>query len=495
MNLFRDKTKPVSETRAEEAVGQAFIFETKFTSDIAKAEKTTVAVKDGSKQISEETSKWLGAKDLVPRPHDPNVFLELYEVSGPFAATVDQVAVDVAGLGWKLILKEGATENKKEKEKIEHFLKKPNLKESLRNILTTMVTDWGIMGWGAIEVVRKDGGEIGEIYSVRGSTIWIHKSRKKYCQKVGTNEVWFKRYGEEGDISAKTGKEGTYSKEEKANELIMFEGKYGKNIFYPIPNILPETISAICLREIRSFNLSFFANYSIPAMAVVLTGRWKEGTAKIVTQFLDEKIKGSENSNKTIVLEVPGEGTATFHPLTEVKGGKEASFRGYEQQLEDSILMVYSMPQYRIGKSVQGRLGGTNIREATEIYKSSVVEPLQEKLENIINFMVIEDGLKCKSYQFKCNNIDTRDLASDVEIGNTLIDHGVKTPNQVRQEIFGLDGYTGGDKYYMSTSFIEVGDAAVTKEDEEDMKLIGKVGKLHDEIVKLKKEEDDINFE
>ena len=474
MNLFRKKEEPKEEYYG----GTAVLSESEFKSPFAQAiTKMKGGITKESAQIEDDTiGKWASTDGLALHPYDPNYFYELYESSEPFAATVDQIGIDTAGLGWKLKLKEGKTENPTEKAKIESLLKNPGDGKTLRDISNQVLRDWGVIGRGAFEIVRNAKGEVAEIYAVKASTIWVHKSKEKFCQKVGNKKVWFKRYGLDKQISKDTGLEGDFSEEEQANELIMFETKYGKNTYYGIPNIMPALLAAVCLREIRSFNLSFFANYTIPAMAVILTGNWKEGTAKAITQFLDEKIKGSESANKTIVLEVPREGTAKFEPLTKFE--KEASFVKYEISLEDSILMVYSMPAYRIGKSMVGRLGGTNIREATEIYKNSVIEPLQEKLENIINYLIIEQGLNGSSYEFQYNNLDTRDLTGEIERATSEIEHGVKTPNQVRHEVYGLEGYAEGDKYFISNSLIEVGEAGVKKQDEEDMKLIDEIAKL-----------------
>lgn len=483
-NLFRKQ----SEVSGEVEKGTVYFQEKDIFTDPFKKnkEEAMVTFKKGTKQVTETVSKWLGIKELVSRPYDPNIFLELYESSEPFAATVDQIAADTAGLGWKLILKEDATENKKEKEKIEYFISHCNPLMSFRDILNSILRDWGIMGRGALEVVRNDGGEVAEIYHLRISTLWIHRERKKYNQKIGMDEVWFKVFGVKEDFNKDTGKEETeLSEDKKANEIITFETKFGKNSYYPIPNILPAVLSVVCLREIRSFNLSFFANYSIPAMLITLIGNWDKGAEKKIVQFLDEKIKGSENANKTMVLKVPKEGSIQLDPLTTLK---EAAYKNYEPQLEDSILMVYSMPPYRIGKNVQGRLGGTNTKEANEIYKNSVIEPLQEKIENFMNLQIIEDGLDCHAYKFELTNMDTRDLNDETERATKLIEHGVKTPNQVRAEIYGQEGYVGGDKYYMGQSFTEIGEAEVKKQDEDDMKLISEIVKLKEEIQKSKEE-------
>ena len=63
------------------------------------------------------------------------------------------------------------------------------------------------------------------------------------------------------------------------------------------------------------------------------------------------------------------------------------------------------MPGERIGIRHQiGKLGGGNVaEEATKVYVESVVEPIQTDIENIINRLIIEQGLNCHKYVFKLN--------------------------------------------------------------------------------------------
>jgi len=262
--------------------------------------------------------------------------------------------------------------------------------------------------------------------------------------------------------------------------LIFFGTDYGKSTYYPIPKILPAAVSVACLLEIKAYNLSFFANYSVPAYAVLLEGDWSEDASKYIVQFLDTEVKGSANANKTLVLQVPDEGKATFEPLS--VDVKEGSFSSYQSILENDILLAYSMPPYRLGKTVTGTLGGSNIREATIIYKQSVIEPLQELLENIINHMIIEQGLDCHCYTFKFNDLDVRDLDAEVERICKLIMHGVLTPNQAINILSMGEEYDDGDKHYINKTLVEVGlPAEMTKQEDFTHELLH----LKDNIKKI----------
>jgi HK97 family phage portal protein len=66
-----------------------------------------------------------------------------------------------------------------------------------------------------------------------------------------------------------------------------------------------------------------------------------------------------------------------------------------------------------------------------------------------------------EAYWFEFDFSDIRVLQEDEErksrIAATLITNGIRTPNQVRADMYGDEPYVGGDRYYMPLSMVEVG--------------------------------------
>jgi len=409
-------------------------------------------VKKSSQQIQSE-KKWFGVHGLIEPPYEPEALLRLYESNAIFWRCVNQLAIDVAGLGWNLQLKGGQKENKAEFERLQSFLTKPNDEEALRNILKKLVIDWGAIGWFGIEVVRNNKGEVAEIYHVPAHTLRVHVSKEKYCQVLNTKKVWFKRFGLDYDISPKTGEEGKYTIKTRANELIFYKNFYPLSDYYGAPNALAATRDILGLIGASDFNLAFFENYGVPSAIVILEGEWDEGSDKAVSDFLNKEIKGTENAHRTLVVTQPDNCKFTYKPIsTEVK---DSSFRLYEQMRREDILIAYSMPPERIGMRVVGKLGGNVAEEATRIYVQSVVEPLQTDLEDIINDKLLQSDI----YEFRFENIDLRDYNAEVDRMLKQIEHGVLTPNEARNEL-GLSPYPEGDRFYMAGSLVEVGEPA-----------------------------------
>lgn len=413
-------------------------------------------VKQSSQQLK-QVEKWMSVNDLVSPPYSPDMLLTLYESNSIFYRCVNQLAVDVAGLGWNLQLRKDRKEDKAELTRLQTFLQESNpvpskSEDALRTILRQLLVDWGSIGWFSLEVVRNNMGEVAEIYHVPAQTIRVHTSQKKYCQIRNNKKVWFKKFGLEGDISSKDGKEGNSTPETKANELIYYRNFYPKSDYYGVPNAISAIGDILGLIGLRDYNLAFFDNYGVPSAIIILEGEWRDGSDKKVTEFLNKEIKGTENAHRTLVVTQPEHGTFTYKPLG-IDKTKEGSFRLYEQARRDDILIAYSMPPERIGVRITGSLGGNVAEEATRIYVQGVVEPLQLDLEDIINRKLLQSEI----YEFKFKNIDIRDLDALIKRQHAQIEHSVLTPNEARNEL-GLKPYPGGDKFYMMSNLIEAGE-------------------------------------
>lgn len=417
---------------------------------LRKAE--TTASKKNTKQL-EAYNKWIAANELIYPPYDPMALLTLYESNSVFMRCVNQLAIDVAGLGWSLPLKENKTDSKQELERLNAFLNKPNGEDPLRTIVKKLLIDWGAIGYFGLEVARNNKGDIAEIYHVPAHTIRVHKSKLKYAQIRGTKKAWFKKFGETQNISAKTGRDISGRGKDSANEMIFYKNYYPKSDFYGVPNGISAVGDIMGLIGSRDYNLAFFENYGIPSALIVLEGEWEDDSARTVSDFLNKETAGSANAHKTLVITQPDKCKFNYQKLgVDVK---EQSFKLYEQSRKEDILIAYSMPPERVGIRVVGKLGGNVAEEATKVYVASVVEPLQKDVEDIINDKLLQSEI----YKFKFNDIDTRDIAALSERLTKEIATGIKTPNQAINELGCGKPYPEGDKFYMASNLIEIGEA------------------------------------
>ena len=405
---------------------------------------------EDSKQLKEK-NKWVTDNSLINPPYPPEVLLTLHESNPIFWSCVNQLAIDVAGLGWNLQLRENQKDNEKEKERLNEFLKTSGKEESFRNIIKQALIDWGSIGYFGLEVVRNNAGEVSNVYYLPAHTLRVHESNEKYAQIRNNKKVWFKKFGIEEDINSETGKPEGVIPENKAHELIFYKNFYPKSNYYGVTNAISAIGDIVGMIGLRDYNLAFFENYGIPAGLITLKGDWEEGADKKIAQFLNKEAKGNSNAHKTLVLTQPEGCDFEYEKLSvEVKDG---SFKVYGQTSREDIMIAFSMPAERIGVRIVGKLGGNVAEEATKIYIQSVVEPLQTDMEDIINDNLLNSGI----YEFKFTNIDTRDIDVLIKQHGFQIERGTMTPNESRN-ILGRKPYQDGDKFYMMSSLIEIGE-------------------------------------
>jgi len=481
----------------------AFIYTSKglFPISVLKAAERKKK-KATSTQLKEETS-FLSQNDLVPYPFEARTLLELKDNCAFFDRCVKQIAKDVVGQGWRLELREGKKEAPKEKESILAFIENcgGDRDETFEETLERGVIDWGYIGWWGWEVSRDDKDIVNGLWHVPAQTFYLHKSHKKYCQKRGQDEAWFKRFGLEEQITLKDGKAVGEEKlreikemDEKkrpmlANELIYYKNYYPQSEYYGAPNILPSIGAVMGLIGVRDYNLAFFENYGIPAALIVLKGKWNQETAKQISDFIDVELKGSEQSHKTFCIHPPKDGEFEYIKLgIEVK---EGSFKIYQKSLRDEILLDYSMPPYRIGVAEVGALGGSTAPEATKNYAQGVIAPLEEVVERLVTKKLFVQGLKAESYLFCLNEIDLRDLDAEAARDAIYFGLGARTSNQILKRQ-GKEPYAEGNQYYVSSTYLPAGEETIEKRAAilEAFKMILKgQPKVALDIVKLAKRE------
>ena len=479
-------------TEARKRQGQVFAY-TK-TGNIVRISKK----KEGgltSKQLKEDKSYWR-EKGLMAPPYDPEGFLTYYESNIYFMRTVDQIAQDVAGQGYKFEAREGVDPEKDEKakafkEKAEKLLNRPNDDYDLIEMIKRLIIDWGCTGWMNWELPRTGEGEIGSMYHVPAYTIRVHKDEKKYCQtryvKGQRTRMWFKKFGEEEDIMAADGETAKKGTEEKdlANEMIMDLNYYIKSSYYGTPNILGALGAVISMIGIRDFNMSFFENFGVPAALVILYGNWKAGSDKEIKNFIETEIRGSENAYKTLVLQAPEQmetglskeeqkGIEWIPLMTEVKEG--SFMKDYYIQMRNEELVAYSMPHYRIGIVETGALGGSSVEEMTDKYVDGIVNPLQSKIGNIFNFKILptlmdepKEGEEPEvPFLFKLIPPDVRNMEKLIARAIKLFRHASLTVNELRaiEGRTAIDKEEGGDDRYIEKGLIKVGEEDLEKEEE-----------------------------
>lgn len=417
-------------------------------SEIVELRKATLMSPTGkSKRESLEKQK------LVAPPFDPVSLVKWTTMSTWHYRCCGQKAEDVAGLGWKLREKEEGEGKPADYDRLMEFFTNCNPTHALREVLYMAQFDYEAVGWLAIEVVRTLDGLPAELHYVPAHEIRVHQDEPLYAQmQNGEARVWFKALGVEEEYTRDKGKKKEkLGLKERANELIFITGHYPLSSYYGMPAAIPALRALVGDVYAREYNLDFFSNHAIPAYAVIVEGgSLTDEVLKEITAYF-KQIK--KDAHQTLVLSTPTGVKIRLDKLNDQT--REGSFERYETGNRQEIIAAHNVPPYRVGLIEQGSLGGNVARETTEIYKNSVVKPRQEVLEKRMNLLIA--AFDIEGWEFKFDEIDTRDEKLDSEISKAYHGMGVLNSNEVRQRL-GREPYDGGDRFYVPSSAMEASD-------------------------------------
>jgi PBSX family phage portal protein len=380
-----------------------------------------------------------GDLGLVTPRYNLEVLADLLDANTYHKRACRTKAQDTAGLGWTLRpRKEDAPEYEVEAAKA--FLEEPAPEDDLVEIVKQVMVDYEATGNGILEVLRVFvTGPATGLAHLPAHTLRVHKDRKRYCQMVGNQRRWFKRFGVPYDVDMYTGvfaPLGSIPFERRASEVIHFAEYTSKSSYYGEPDIIPALGALLGDANRRDYNLAFFSNHAIPAYAVIVEGADIDPEVEaVIHNFFENKVKNNPHSTLVLTAETAqGQDVRIkFEKLdTEIR---DVSFRLYRQDNRDEILAAHAVPPYRMGISETGNLGGTNVTGTTKIYKDSVIRPRQGMIERRINRHILWTCFGARSWEFKFNEIDTSDEEHDLKMSKGYFEIAAVSPNEVRQRL------------------------------------------------------------
>ena len=206
----------------------------------------------------------------------------------------------------------------------------------------------------------------------------------------------------------------------------------------------------------REFNLKFFDNNAAPQYVVLFEGvedEVSEDTMRVIQDFF---ASSRGDPHRTLVLSTPASPAGEYDSSIKFERlaveVREGHFRYLREDARNEVLVAHAVPGYRLGLAITGQLGGSNIREADEIYKAEEVDPHREMLEERINRLIVRQGFGIESWSFRFQQLDTSDLSREADTWVKLGSVGFVTPNEGRKAV-GLERVEGRpelDEFYFA---------------------------------------------
>lgn len=262
---------------------------------------------------------------------------------------------------------------------VEKFLDEISGADNFLDILQRVAFDWECLGNGALEVARDAHGRIGEIYHVHGHTLYVRTEGNQLAgyEQYADIPVEFDGFGARGEL----------------NEILHFKRYTPFSSWYGMPDWIAALEALRLDQQKKIFYSSFFKNFAVPSMAVVLEGA--EFDAEVEKKLKDgfDNMKGSENAFRTLLLSVPFEGAQIkFEKL--MADFKDMPFDKLSQATREEILAAHGVPPRLVGIVTAGSLGGEGEADAQlRNFVACKIKPRMKYLERRVHLLLRDAGL------------------------------------------------------------------------------------------------------
>ncbi|MDX1389724.1 MAG: phage portal protein, partial [Acidobacteriota bacterium] len=432
---------------------------------------TRLAEQQKSRQSTVEDQSQ--AKDYIGPPYDLNALTQLLEQSPDYYAVVDQLATDVAGLGWDLIdsdvvdefptagdieaedqLDQAAAKQRAEATRylesiVEDF---SGRRMRIRDLAKCAFMDYDSTGMGYVEVSRDETGKIDGLFHVPSRLMRIRTKEQgggfvqvnEQGQVVGYFRDWLSKPDDKGSHVTEQESRGRGAGRQKVgelkNEIFMFRRHHPKEPYYGVPPIVAALFALYGNLYTDQRNLRFFINRGVPDYLITVkapVSYLTEGTDEYdqIQEFIEEIKEQLEHlvegdDHRTIVVELPsGEVEVDFDRI--IDAPKDQDFEVYQLRNRDIQLRVYRMLPHRVGIVETASLGTGTGETQEETYKRAQVDSRQQLFEDFMDEVL--DQLKFTAVRFKFLEIDILDEEREARIYVGIASRDVLSLNEERR--------------------------------------------------------------
>lgn len=433
----------------------------KVSAKVIKAAGTSTQVL--SRQQESDNEKY-AVNDIIEPPYRIEDLQQIRENSTILGQCIDAYKRNIAGFGHEMKYKQEDDEDTLEK-KAEWTLVDTKIiplfsfDKPFKEILETGIDDKETTGNGYIEVIRNLEGKPAELinmlpqymrvtrkdnkpqevtYLVNGKEIKRKKVFRRYVQRVGAVDTYFKEFGDPRFLNKETGEFSEISLGEKnATEVIHLKIGNGP---YGIPRWVSHVVHMVGARKAEELNLRYFKQGRHIPMAILLkNGILSEDSEAAITDYVSH-VEGEDNQHKYLLLQVESAeegvvGDTQPNVDIELKSladilQNDALFLEYDDKSRQKVQSAFRLPDIYVGYSRD--FNRATADAAREITEEQVFEPERNSLEFIINnILLLPYELKHVYVNLRKPEIsNTEDLVKMLDV---LSKYGGTTFNDLRE--------------------------------------------------------------
>lgn len=354
-------------------------------------------------------------REFIRPPFDPATWAAAMERSTRLGRCVRIKARYVAGMGWAIMPgapgeparaipnRRSKVEDAKfitEEEALRKFFARPNRRNIiLASLLYFVWVDKGATGNGYLEVTRDARGKIDGLHHAPAVTMRVRTGGRGFIQIRQDGKRYFKDFGDETIINAKTGKPhdggSPLPLQDRATEILQFKDYSPRSTYYGVPVYVSAApaIAGSWFAALR--NVAFFENDAVPRIIITVSGGKLAGQSMdLIEGFLRKEGKGPQKAHRALLLQadpkklpVGSEGRVEIKviPLT-VGSQEDASFSKYQRANDDELREAFGITEPYFGTSQLQRASAETGRRITE---DGVFEPERVELETTLNLTVV----------------------------------------------------------------------------------------------------------
>lgn len=365
----------------------------------------------------------------------------------------------------KIYKRVGGEVEEVEDEDINRLIEKPNPFLSSRELRQITIINLAVTGnaiWNSVGT-REDG--IIDESNPPVELWWI----KPEQIEIETDKEQF--------IKAYKFKASSTSKEERIDPsaVIHFKLPNPDSYFWGLGMLQPSKNSAIMEFNAITYNKNFMSNDATPYGLFDFPNKPTKEQLKQFRKMINQTHKGGKKAGKF------GFTYGGINYKEVGKTPKDAQYIEMRKMNREEILACMGVPPSVVGLLEYANYSNMEVQQK-KFWQDAVI-PLLDLVADKLTLNLAP--YFSKDYFFAFDYSDIKVLQEDEElktkVAQSLIEHGVKTPNQIRKEMYNAEPYVGGDKYWMKFGLTEVG---------ADSGDTGKAKKALPEKVETKEEEE-----
>lgn len=320
----------------------------------------------------------------------PDYIFELYNNSSQMSAIIDTMLRYVEGNGI-----------------VSNFpLKIVNRKyETFNDLIEKLILDYLLYGGFSMQITRNKLGEIAELNYINMRYVRVNEDEDKIF------------YSEEWNKGRRTPKiYDRYTPNSKfPTSILYYKGRKSRNV-YPVPMYLSALTSLEISTQIPEYHLNCLENGFLPGGIINFSNgsNLSEDVMEEIEDRIKEKFTGTRNASKILLsFNDSTEHATTFERLAD--DGNIDVYSNLANSVEKNIYTAFRISKLLLGNAEDNTgFNKQSYIESFALYQKTVIQPIQQEIEEVINGVLGEGALHFNEFQINWSETGSSESTSNI---------------------------------------------------------------------------------